>query len=183
MADSEFRYMTAEELLELSIPDKRVELVRGRLVVREPPGIQHGDVLVQVAVALANYVKAHVLGRVVGGDPGFTLARNPDTVRGPDVAFISSARLPNPLPRAFAEFAPDLAVEVLSPDDRRREVREKVDDYLKAGSRLVWVIDPIRRRATVYRADGTEALLGENDVLLGEDVLPGFECLLASVLL
>ena len=95
-------------------------------------------------------------------------------MRAPDVAFIRNARLPEPPPRGFAEMAPDLAVEVLSPDDYTPEVLEKVADWLQAGARLVWIIDPIRANARVYRADGSESLLGLNDSLDGEDVLPGF---------
>ena len=167
--------MTAEELLRLNLPDKRTELVRGVLVVREPAGYRHGDVAAQLLVAIANHVNANRLGRVFAAETGFTLARNPDTVRAPDVAFISTARLPDPPPRGFAELAPDLAVEVLSPDDRPGEVLGKVGNWLTAGARLVWVVDPVRVLARVYRADGSESILGETDALRGEDVLPGFE--------
>ena len=167
--------MTAEELLRLNLPDKRTELVRGVLVVREPAGYQHGQVAAELLVAIANHVIANRLGRVFAAETGFTLARNPDTVRAPDVAFISTARLPDPAPRGFAELAPDLAVDVLSPDDRPGEVLAKVADWLKAGARLVWVADPVRVLARVYRADGSESILDETDALRGEDVLPGFE--------
>ncbi|MEP7347002.1 MAG: Uma2 family endonuclease, partial [Gemmatimonadaceae bacterium] len=124
--------MTAEELLHLNLPNKRTELVRGALVVREPAGYRHGDVAMRLAAAVAPFVYAHELGRVFAAETGFTLARNPDTVRAPDVAFISRDRLPDPAPRGFAEMAPDLAVEVLSPDDRPGEVLAKVADWLKA---------------------------------------------------
>jgi Uma2 family endonuclease len=174
--------LTAEELLHLNLPNKRTELVRGVLVVREPAGYQHGDVAMRLGAAIVAHVDAHSLGRVFAAETGFTLARRPDTVRAPDVAFVSNARLPDPPPRGFAELAPDLAVEVLSPDDRPGEVLAKAGDWLNAGVRLVWVIDPIRARARVYRADGSEEVLGEADVLRGEDVLPGFECAISWVL-
>ena len=174
-------FLTAEELLRLNLPNKRTELVRGVLIVREPAGYQHGDVAARLMLAIGNHVQARALGRVFAAETGFTLARKPDTVRAPDVAFISNERLPDPPPRGFAEMAPDLAVEVLSPDDRPGEVLEKVADWLKAGARLVWVVDPIRRVARVYRADGSASLLEENDALQGEDVLPGFSCALAGV--
>lgn len=167
--------MTADELVRLNLPNKRTELVRGVLVVREPAGYRHGDVAMRLAVAIFNYVEAHGLGRVFAAETGFTLARNPDTVRAPDVAYISAARLPDPLPRGFAELAPDLAVEVLSPGDRPGEVLAKVGDWLNAGARLVWVVDPARVLARVYRADGSESMLDDTDALRGEDVLPGFE--------
>ena len=174
--------LTAEELFHLHLPNKRTELVRGVLIIREPAGYQHGDIAMRLGAAIHNYVEAHGLGRVLAAETGFTLERGPDTVRAPDVAFISNARLPDPPPRAFAEMAPDLAVEVLSPGDTAREGDEKVADWLKAGTRLVWVVDPIRANARVYRADGTESLLGVSDVLSGEDVLPGFLCAIAPLL-
>jgi Uma2 family endonuclease len=93
-----------------------------------------------------------------------------------DVGFIRAARVPSPLPRGYADFVPDLAVEVLSPDDRAGEVLAKVSDWLSASCRLVWVIDPDRRMARVYRADGSESLVSADATLDGEDVLPGFMC-------
>jgi Uma2 family endonuclease len=173
--------MTAEELLRLNLPNKRTELVRGVLVVREPAGYQHGDVAMRLAAAIYTHVEAHGLGRVFAAETGFTLARNPDTVRAPDVSFISTARLPDPPPRGFAELAPDLAVEVLSPDDRPGAVLAKVADWLNAGARLVWVVDPLRVIARVYRADGSESMLDETDALRGEDILPGFEYPLSAI--
>ena len=173
--------MTAEELLRLNLPNKRTELVCGVLVVREPAGYQHGDAAARLLVAIANHVSANGLGRVFAAETGFTLARNPDTVRAPDVAFVSTARLPDPSPRGFAELAPDLTVEVLSPDDRPGEVLAKVGDWLNAGARVVWVVDPVRVTARVYRADGSESILGATDALRGEDVLPGFEYPLSAI--
>ena len=171
--------MTAEELLH--IPDKHAELVRGVLVVREPAGLRHGRIATELAAALAPHVRANGLGRVYV-ESGFKLAANPDTVRGPDIAFISKARLPEPEPVGFPELAPDLGVEILSPDDRPGEVLGKVADYLSAGTRLVWVIDPERRLARVYRADGTEEIVTADQALRGEDVVPGFACPLATIL-
>ncbi len=168
--------LTAEELLRLNLPNKRTELVRGMLIIREPAGYQHGDIAARLLLEIGNHVQQNGLGRVFAAETGFTLARKPDTVRAPDVAFISNARLPEPPPRSFAEMAPDLAVEVMSPDDYAPEVLEKLAHWLKAGARLIWVIDPKRVTARVYRADGTESLLGESDALDGEDVLPGFTC-------
>jgi Uma2 family endonuclease len=173
--------MTAEELLQLHLPGKQTELVRGRLVVREPPGYQHGLVALRIAARIAEHVRANALGEVFAAETGFRLFSDPDTVRAGDVAFIQRARLPDPPPAGYAAVAPDLVVEVLSPNDRPGEVLQKVGDWLSAGTRLVWVIDPGRRRARVYRADGSESLLGERDSLDGEDVLPGFSCGLDSL--
>ena len=174
--------LTAEELLHVSIPDKRVELVRGKLVVREPAGGRHGRIAVNVTVQLGSYVAMHQLGTVYAAETGFTLARHPDTVRAPDVAFIRRERLPTPEPTGFPDLAPDLVVEVLSPGDRPGELLVKIADWLSAGTRLVWVIDPDRRLARVYRLDGTEQMIAEDQTLEGEDVLPGFACRVSAIL-
>ena len=174
--------LTAEELGRIQLPNKRTELVRGALVVREPAGYRHGEVAARLARILGNHVEDGHLGRVLAAETGFTLARDPDTVRAPDAAFIRSERLPEPPPRGYARLAPDLVVEVLSPDDRPGEVLAKVADWLNAGTRLVWVVDPERRQARVYRADGSESLWTDSGTLDGEDVVPGFRCDLAAVL-
>lgn len=174
--------MTAEELFVHPMPGKRVELVRGRLIVREPPGMRHGECAMRIGVAISNFLSrdrdargaAETRGRVVTCDSGFTLARNPDTVRGPDVAYVSRERWAAPLPLGYGEFAPDLAIEIRSPTDRIGAVLAKVGDLLDAGAHLVWVIDPARQLITVYRADGSQAMLGVDDALDGGDVLPGF---------
>lgn len=174
--------MTAEQLVYANVPNKRTELVRGRLIVHEPPGGRHGYVAANLAFRLNQHVDLTGAGAVFVGDVGFTLHRDPDTVRGPDVAFVHTDRLPQPIPNAYLEFAPDLVVEVLSHNDRPGEMLAKVGEWLDAGVRLVWVVDPERRLARVYRADGTEYLLDGTGRLLGEDVLPGFSCTLASIL-
>jgi len=171
--------MTAEELLRTSIPDKRTELVRGRLVVREPAGDRHGRVAMNLTLRLGAHVEHAQLGQLFAAETGFALTR--DTVRAPDIAFIRRERLPE-VTTAFLQIAPDLAVEVLSTGDRAGDVLAKVGDWLEAGARLVWVIEPERRIARVYRPDGTESSLIEGDSLDGEDVVPGFSCLLGSIL-
>lgn len=173
--------LTANELLHPEIPE-RAELVRGVLVVREPPGFNHGAIVVRLASLLHDYVQSHNLGLVVAGDAGFHLASDPDTVRGADVAFVRRDRVPDPAPVAFAAFAPDLAVEVLSPGDRPGAVLAKVADWLSGGTHLVWVIDPMRRIARIYQEDGTEVVIREGEALHGGSVLPGFSCPLASIL-
>lgn len=174
--------LTADDLMRLQPPDKRTELVRGRMIVREPAGFRHGDIAMRIALDIGQFLRANPIGRLVAAETGFVLFTNPDTVRAPDVAFILHDRIPDPMPRGYARFAPDLAVEVLSPDDRPGEVSEKVADWLKAGTQLVWVVDPDRRRARVHRANGTVSVIGESDDLDGEGVLPGFSCSLAQVL-
>ena len=174
--------LTAEELLYLHLPNKQTELVRGKLIVREPPGYRHGLVAAAIATRIAEFVRLNRLGVVVAAETGFKLFSNPDTVRAADAAFLSHDRAPDPPPLGYPALAPDLVVEVLSPGDRAGEVQSKVSDWLSAGSRLVWVLDPGRRRAIIYRADCSVNLLGEHDALDGEDVLPGLSCPLADVL-
>jgi len=173
--------MTADELLQVYIPDKQVELVKGVLVVRELPGLRHARVAVDLTLRLGAHVRAAGLGRVYA-EAGFKLASNPDTVRAADVAFVSSERMEGARTVGYAALAPDLVVEVLSPNDRPGEALAKVADWLSAGTKLVWIVDPERRLARVYRPDGTETLLNADDALDGEDVLPGFSCLVATIL-
>jgi Uma2 family endonuclease len=173
--------MTADELLCLNLPNKRTELLAGHLVVREPAGPRHGEAAARLLAAIAAHVYPRKLGRVFAAETGFWLHTNPDTVRAPDVAFVRSARFPELSDRGYATMAPDLAVEVLSPDDRPREVRDKVAAWINAGTLLVWVVDPVKCTARVYRADGTDSVVGESGELRGEEVLTGFVCELASI--
>lgn len=173
--------MTADELERLPEAGKRMELVRGHLVVSEPPGFRHGNIVVNLSFALNQFVRVAQLGRVLA-ESGYVLATNPDTVRGPDISFVRQEHIPDPIPIGFARFAPDLAIEVLSPSNRPGKVLEKVADYLNAGTELVWVIDPDRRQARVYRADGSVSIVEDSGALEGEQILPGFSCALAEVL-
>jgi len=174
--------LTADELLNTSIPDKRVELVRGVLIVREPAGYLHGDVTMRLGARLSSFATARELGRVLAAETGFRVQSDPDTVRAPDIAFLSTERIPDPRPQGFLTMAPDLVVEVLSPHDRPGETLAKIGDWLEGGARLVWVVDPERRGARIYRPDGSQSVISENESLDGEDVLPGFTCQLAEVL-
>ena len=174
--------MTADDLLRTRVPDKRTELVRGVLVVREPAGSRHGLVTMNLGAELAVYAKQTGAGGVYAAETGFKLASDPDTVRAPDIAFVTRERLPPPSTTGYPALAPDLAVEVLSPGERPGEVLAKVADWLSAGTKLVWVVDPERRLARVYRHDGSEAIVTANSALDGEDLLPGFSCSLASIL-
>ena len=174
--------LSADDLLRARIPDKRTELVQGRLIVREPAGSLHGLVAMSLGAELVAHVKRTWAGGVFAAETGFKLASNPDTVRAPDVAFIAKDRLPSRDTRGYPALAPDLVGEVLSPDDRAGEVLAKVGDWLSAGCRLVWVVDPERRVARVYRHDGTETIVDETGALDGEEVLPGFSCALATIL-
>lgn len=168
--------LTASDVERISIPGKQVELVRGRLVVREPPGTRHGLIAATLGYHVSSFVRQHGLGFVVAQDTGFKIASNPDSVRAPDVGFISRERAGRIPERGYAELSPDLVAEILSPDDRPGEVLAKVADWLDAGTRFVWLIDPRRSTVHVYRPDGSQSLLRGTDALDGEDVLPGFLC-------
>lgn len=166
--------MTAEELARLPDDGHRYDLIRGELICMAPAGGEHGEIASELGAELRDFVRAHKLGRTYGAETGFLLARNPDVVMGPDAAFIRADRVPpRSLRCGYVPVAPDLTVEIVSPWDRRRDVMRKVEAYLVAGVRLVWVIDP-RRRVTAYRAGGTTRVFTEQDDLDGEDVLPGF---------
>ncbi len=174
--------LTAEDLLSVDVAGKSTELIRGHLVVREPPGTRHGGIAARLTYLLGRFVYGNELGSVFAQDTGFKLESRPDTVRAPDVAFLSRERAAAIPPRGYAELAPDLAAEILSPDDRPGEVLAKIGTFLDAGTKLVWVIDPERAQARVYRADGTERMIDADGSLDGEDVLSGFTVTLREIL-
>jgi Uma2 family endonuclease len=173
--------VTANDLLTLEESGKSTELVRGKLVVREPPSTYHGRVQGILHVLVGSYVRTHALGAVFGQDTGFKIASDPDTVRAPDLAFVDRARAAHIARRGYAALAPDLVAEILSPDDRPGEVLAKVGDWLEAGVRLAWVIDPDRRFATVYRDDGSVMTVSSDADVDGEAVLPGFSFRLSEL--
>ncbi|MCC6315135.1 MAG: Uma2 family endonuclease [Thermomicrobiales bacterium] len=165
--------MTAEELYALP-EDERGELVRGEMRLVAPVNIDHVIVVGRLIGRLEPFCRAHDLG-IIGPEGGFKLARDPDVVLAPDVAYIRADRVPPRGQRTgFQEIVPDLAVEVASPGDSASEMTERVRIYLEAGVRLVWVIDPVSETATVYAADRSARLLLPGDVLEGGDVLPDF---------
>jgi Uma2 family endonuclease len=169
------RAITADELLRMPDDGYKYELVAGRLVKMTPPGTLHGVVALRLGAAILSYVDQHGLG-VVLVESGFKLASNPDTVRGPDVSFVVRSRVQaEGIPRGYWRGAPDLAVEVLSPDDVRSEISAKIEQYLETGVRQVWFVEPSARRVTVYRPDASPQVLSETDTLNGGDLLPGFE--------
>ncbi len=149
-----------------------------------PVGGVRGELLLEIGRRLMEHARKHPPGRVVVGDVGFILRLpwDPERVRTPDVAFIAAERLPEgKLPSGFIEGAPDLAVEVLSPNDNPVDLQQKVQDYLEAGARRVWVVAPEARTVTMYRPDGNARFLREHEALEGEEVLPGFAIPLAGL--
>lgn len=174
------RLVTADEFERMPKGEFRWELVRGRLIRMSPVAPPHGRITMALGARLWNHVVPSGLGEV-WTEVGFVLASQPDTVRAPDVCFVSTGRLPAPDARGYYRGAPELAIEVLSPDDARAEVDEKVDDYLTAGARLVVVLDPQRRRATVYRPHGDPLTLTPSDTLDLDPVVPGFRVDLSEI--
>jgi len=164
---------TAEQLLRAG-DIGRCELVRGELLEMIPPGFEHGRVTMNLATPLAQHVKTNRLGTVVAAETGFLLSSEPDTVRAPDIAFVRASRPDGPL-RGYYPGAPDLAVEILSPDDRPGYVREKISEWLEAGALAVWVVDPRKRNLTVHEPGKPPVVLIENDVMRAGTLLPGFE--------
>jgi Uma2 family endonuclease len=181
------RLITADELLVMPHRDEQgnyclLELIRGELRRMSPTGITHGAFCNEVGRQVGNFVVARDLGIVCGAETGFIVERDPDSVLGADVAFISHerrAKIENP--DKFGPFAPDLAVEVLSPGNRPGEIAEKVALYFGAGARAVWVFNPKKRTVAVYTSTTDVRILGEQETLDGGEVLPGFTLDLAKL--
>lgn len=173
---------TANELFEMPDDGFRYELVKGELRRMSPSGWEHGVVVVNITLLLGGHVKVNNLGKCGGAETGFKIASDPDTVRAPDLSFVSRERIPRgDAHRKFFVGAPDLAVEVLSPGDARREVDEKVEDWLEAGTRAVWVINPKRRSVSVYLPMTDATCLSESDELDGGEVVSGFRCKVSEI--
>ena len=137
-----------------------------------PAGGEHGRITSCLNIILGSHIMRNGLGTSYAAETGFILNRDPDTVRAPDFAFVAAARAATP-ERGFIPGAPDLAVEVLSPDDRPGYVREKVAEWLEVGTIAVWVVDPRKRTVTIHAAGMACSTFGEADTILGAEVLPG----------
>lgn len=172
---TEIKLITAEELELIPQNDAHVELVKGEIVKMPPAGHEHGEVAGTMFAVIHTFVRRNKLGKVYAAETGFILARNPDTVRALDAAFVSAARAAQQTRRAgFFDGAPDLAVEVVSPEDTIGEIDARVIEYLDAGTRLVWIVHPRTRTITIYRSLDDVRVLTANDTMDGGDVLPGF---------
>lgn len=173
---------TAADLWELShqleYADKRLELIEGAIVENDLGGGWHGVIAGWICANIGSFVEGSRLGYVSSPGTGYSLS--PYSVRAPDVGFVAADRLPDGPPEGYIPLAPDLAVEVVSPSDSASEIHERVQDFLRAGTRLVWVIYPRSRTAEVHAGEGAQTL-DEAAMLDGGDVLPGFRALLAEV--
>lgn len=168
------RITTVEDLYDLD-DEHRYELIRGKLICMSPAGRRHGRIGSRIARLLGNFIEEHGLGEYHGSDTGFVLVRDPDTVLAPDAAFIRAERLAELEEEPFVEGPPDLAVEVISPSDRASFILDKVQTYLEAGAREVWIVDPDRRLVVIHHPDGIARTYKEGDTIPGGDLLPGFE--------
>jgi Uma2 family endonuclease len=169
--------VTADEFLEMILPEGKAELVRGEVRVTPPAGGPHGTAATNLVLLLGQYVRANGLGRVFADGFGYELIRLPHTVRVPDLSFVRADRLPEAgIGPGILKLAPDLAVEVLSPSEAAWTLEEKLDDYASAGTPLVWVVDPVRRTVMIVATNAPVRWLREGDALGGDDVIPGFSC-------
>jgi Uma2 family endonuclease len=167
--------LTAEEYRLLPDNGQPTELVRGRIVPMNMPAPRHGQICSKIDRIVGIHVEENDLGHVVTNDSGVVTARDPDTVRGADVAFYSYSRVPRgPLPQGYLSVAPDLAFEVKSPGDREEEVLAKVAEYLKAGVLVVCVLDPQTQKAHAYYSNQPARIFDTSDDLVLPEVLGGF---------
>lgn len=176
MATVAEKLLTAEEYAKLPDPGYPTELVRGKIIEMRFPGFNHGVACARIGMELGNIVEDRDLGHVLTNNPGFITKRCPDSVRGPDVAFYSFAKMPpGPLPEGYSEVPPELVFEVLWSDDRWPEVLVKVAEYLEAGVLLVCVVNPETSSANVYRADDPEpTILKGDDEFYAPEILGDF---------
>jgi Uma2 family endonuclease len=176
------RYVTAAEFLVHPVAAAPSELVRGTIHVMSPAGGIHGLVAGRVFALINTFVEQHRLGLCFADNTGFELAGLPDTVRSPDAAFVSAARLPREgIGPGWMRATPDLVVEVLSPSETAAELEDKVDDYRTAGTRLFWIVDPATRTVSVRATGDPERRLTESETIDGGDVLPGFTFAIARL--
>jgi len=168
--------MAAEEYGRLPDDGRLTELVRGRIVEMNRPYTSHGYYVFRVTMLLGQFVEQRQLGRVVAGDPGIITERNPDTVRGPGVAYYSFSRIPQgPLPEGYWPASPELIVEIRSEHDHWKDIHKKVGEYLNADVLIVALVDPESKRVHLFSADRETVVLNVGDPLTLPELLPGFE--------
>lgn len=176
------KLVSAADLLKRPDDGYRYELVRGQLVRDSPPGYEHGSIVANLSHLILTWVRRQQTGSVTAGDAGYRLYSDPDTVRAPDVAFVSRSRLHgSEVPRGYWEGAPDLAVEVVSPHDRMVDVLAKVRDYLESGVQQVWIVVPQSKTITVHRSIQDVSVLTEDDTLVGDGPIEGLEIEIAEI--
>jgi Uma2 family endonuclease len=180
LVETETKLLTGEAFFELGDIGS-CELVDGKVVAMTPPGGGHGGLQSRLVVELGIFLRHEKRGHLVSGETGIFTRRNPDKVRGMDIAFISYQRLPGPLPKQYLEVAPELVVEIVSPNDSWSYVRQKIKEYFAIGVERVWIVDPDDQTVLMYRSETTHESLGVGDTLVGEGPLAGFSMPVAAV--
>jgi Uma2 family endonuclease len=180
MAEIQQKLYTAEELWDLiseSDEYQFAELIDGELFMAGGSGGEATILAAWLVRKIGNFVDEHHLGYVTGADGHYLIANDPDTELIPDVGFVKKERMPKPIPKKFLPLAPDLAVEVVSPHDKAKEIRQKIEKYLEHGTKLVWIVYPDSKRVDIYRSSDKEhsQTVDETRILSGEDVLPNFK--------
>ena len=173
------RLVAADELLRMP-REPRCELVRGEVRTMTPPGQEHGDIAQLLAEVIGPYVRSRRLGRYYGSEIGFWIEHGPDTVRAPDGAFVRAERLPKGRNKGFVHGPPDLAIEILSPSDRRKRAVDKCSMWVTTGATMAVLIDPDRRIATVFTANAERELRAGKKLTFGE-LIPGLSIPLAAI--
>lgn len=182
MATVEERLMTLDEYARMPNEGRRTELVRGRMVELPPTNYWHGIVCGLIARRVGNWAEDRNLGRVATNDSGIVTERNPDTLRGADVAYYSYAKIPKGShPAKYPDVPPEVVFEVLSPSDRWRDIRIKVAEYLALGIQIVCVIDPETRTAWIYATDQPDRIVGPEGDLTFPECLPEFSVPIRSL--
>jgi Uma2 family endonuclease len=166
------------EKLQAEHPDYRMELVDGNIIVMSPSGYESDEVAAEFTAQMRNWVRPRKLGRVTGSSAGFDLPNS--NVRAPDVSFVLAERLRRS-PRSYAELAPDLMVEVKSPTDTIKSLRDKIRDFLSLGTKVGILVNPEKHTVEIYRPDEDVIALGDGDVLSVPDLLPGWEVAIADL--
>ena len=165
--------VTAEELFSMP-PNEHFELIRGELKEKMPTGDEHGSLTFALSLEIGWFVRENRLGRCWAAETGFLVARDPDTVLAPDFAFLRTENMPAEWTRGYVRAVPDLVLETRSPSDRRKEVTDKVEEWLDAGVSIVLELNPAQQELTIYRPGAESLALGPEDAFDGAELLPGF---------
>jgi Uma2 family endonuclease len=166
------------EKLQAEHPDYRMELVDGNIIIMSPSGYESDEVALELGAQLRNWVRPRKLGRVTGSSAGFDLPNS--NVRSPDISFVLASKLQRS-PRSYAELAPDLMVEVKSPTDTIKSLRDKITDFLSLGTKVGILVNPEKHGVEIYRPDEDAIVLGDGDILSVPDLLPGWEVAIADL--
>jgi Uma2 family endonuclease len=167
--------LTAEQYAARPDDGRPSELVRGRIVEMNPPTPRHGQICAKVSRILGNFVEEQGLGQVVSNDSAVVTERNPDSVRGADVAYYSYAKVPKgPLPRGYLQVVPEVVVEVRSEEERWKKIQRKVAEYLEAGVQVICVLDDEPPTLYLYTAEQPVRILEADEEFVIPELLPGF---------